>query len=159
MRSVAIALLLSILGCSVPSYWVRPADLSSAPAPAERVSDHAAVRLRSGSYRPTDDPPRADGKIVVRGPGRHGKLWRAGLWVTVGGALAAFAGGMLTWASMSAFPQCDSTEGRHCPPPNPASAGLFIGGVTLSAIGDVSMLVVGPAMWIRGAQQRPVEVP
>jgi hypothetical protein len=78
--------------------------------------------------------------------------------VTLGGVLLSALGAGLTVAGLSdgGLGTCDITEGQRCSA-RPSGAALFGIGVALSAVGDVSMLAVGPALWINGARQRPEE--
>jgi hypothetical protein len=156
---VAAILLISLSGCSVQSYFVRPADLEAAPTPALHGTTLAPVLLRRGTYRVTDEAPRPDGRVVVRGRGRHGPVWRTGLWLTLGGAVLFGAGLALSLAGMSngAFGRCDITDGQQCDP-DPKGAALFTAGIALSIVGDPAMLAAGPALMMRGARLAPAEV-
>jgi len=148
LRTALFALLLA--ACSSPGYYVRRADLGANPTPAVRASDGSPVELRAGSYRVTEEPPRPDGSVTVRGPGRHGKLWKSGLAVLLVGVSLQLAGSM-----MAIFgPPCDLTEGNP-----PASCyGVFNAGVAIGVIGHVMTFAVGPALLGAGAGQAPVEI-
>src|SRR5689334_7637415 len=129
MRLVAATLALCLSACTVPAYYVRPADLAVSPTPALRASDLEPVELRAGSYRPTAEPARPDGRVVVRGPGRHGSLWKAGLAVLLIGVPLQLAGSMLAIFG----PPCHLTEGNP-----PASCRAVFGtGVAVGVIGHV----------------------
>lgn len=149
LRTAFLALLLT--ACSSPGYYVRRADLGANPTPAVRASDRAPVELRAGSYHVTDEPPLPDGSVTVRGPGRHGALWKSGLAVLLAGVSLQLAGTMIAIFG----PPCDLTEGN----PPASCAGIFDAGVAIGVIGHVMTFAVGTALLGAGAGQAPVEVP
>ena len=150
MRIFAAILALSLAACSSPGYYVRNSDLSSNPTPAERASGLTPVRRRGGSYRVTNEPLLPDGRVTVRGPGRHGALWKAGLALVVIGVPLQLAGSMIAIFG----PPCDLTEGNP-----PASCGAVFGaGVGIGVLGHVMTFAVGPALLGAGASRGPVEL-
>lgn len=150
MRIFAAILAASLVACGSPGYYVRSTDLSTNPTPAERASDQTPVKLRSDSYRVTNEPLLPDGRVTVRGPGRHGALWKAGLAVLLIGLPLQIAGSMIALFG----PPCDLTEGN---PPASCRAPFGVG-VALGVLGHVMTFAVGPALLGAGAGQRPVEV-
>jgi hypothetical protein len=149
MRSRAALLALLLAACSSPGYYVRRADLGSDPTPAERESDRAPVMLRRASYRVTDEQ-LPDGRVTVRGPGRHGTLWKSGLAVLLIGVPLQLVGSMIAIFG----PPCDLTDGN---PPGSCRA-VFDVGVAIGVMGHVMTFAVGPALMGAGAGQAPVEV-
>jgi hypothetical protein len=150
MRLLTALLAVLLAACSSPGYYVRRGDLGSDPTPAERASDLSPVALRGGSYRVTNEPPLPDGRVTVRGPGRHGKLWKSGLAVLLIGVPLQLAGSMLAIFG----PPCNLTEGN---PPGSCRA-VFDAGVAIGVLGHVMTFAVGPALMGAGAGQAPVEV-
>jgi hypothetical protein len=95
MRFVSLAFLIALAGCGeIPSYVVQPQYLHSTASavPAARESDGREVSLRSDSFMPTGDPPLPGGRVRVRGPGRHGTMWKTGIALTVVGWTLAITG-------------------------------------------------------------------
>ncbi|MGZ3438220.1 MAG: hypothetical protein ACXVDD_01825 [Polyangia bacterium] len=150
MRIFAVVLAISLAACSSPGYYVRNGDLSANPTPAERASDLTPVRLQRGSYRVTNEPLLPDGRVTVRGPGRHGTLWKSGLAVLLIGVPLQLAGSMIAIFG----PPCDLTEGN--PPASCRAA--FGAGVGIGVLGHVMTFAVGPALMGAGAGRGPVEV-
>jgi hypothetical protein len=95
MRIMTVLFALALVACSSSGYYVRTADLGANPTPAERESDLTPVKLRANSYRVTEEPALPDGRVTVRGPGRHGKLWKWGLAVLLIGAPLQVVGSMI----------------------------------------------------------------
>jgi hypothetical protein len=151
MRILAALLVISLAACSSPGYYVRRADLAADPTPAVREADLEPVKLRGGSYRVTDEALLPDGRVTVRGPGRHGARWKSGLAVLLLGIPLQLAGSMIAIFG----PPCDLIEGN---PPASCRA-VFGAGVTIGVIGHVMTFIVGPALLGAGAGQPPVEVP
>jgi hypothetical protein len=157
MRWIAICLAVTLSGCSeIPSYLVRPEHLDAVAAPATRESSGQAVKLRGGSFMPTQDAPLADGRVRVRGPGRHSTTWKVGLGVTLVGWAMAITGAAIGIAGAG---RTICSDLRSCPPSDYVNEGnrMFMAGIVVGPIGDV-MTLVGPAMMIAGARQAPVEV-
>jgi hypothetical protein len=154
MKIVALLVAGALAGCSIPSYYVRPADLDTAPTPAVRADDGSPVLLEKGSYRPIAmAEPRGD-RVRVRGPGRHGKLWKSGMLITlIGLPLAAIGAGL----ALSVLGGCDITE-HPCPNGFSNNPGVFAFGSALGVVGDAMSLGIGPGLWIAGARQKPEEV-
>jgi hypothetical protein len=97
--------------------------------------------------------PRSDGTVVVRGPGRHGRLWKSGLITLAAGSLLSVAGAVLAISEGAAcfggdHPSCSGSAGK------PRDE-LFWLGFGLSVSGDAGVGVVGPSLMIAGAQRRP----
>jgi hypothetical protein len=148
LRAAIVALLLA--ACSSPGYYVRRSDLDHDPTPAERESDRSPVQLRAGSYRVTAEPTLPDGRVTVRGPGRHGRLWKTGLAVLIIGVPVQLIGSMIALFG----PPCDLTDGN---PPGSCRAAFGVG-VGIGVVGHVMTFAVGPAVMGAGAGQAPVEV-
>jgi hypothetical protein len=160
VRPIALIMIITLTGCSIPSYLVRSSDVSLAQAPAVRERDGAAVTLAGGSFMPTRDPPRADGRVRVRGTGRHNKTWRAGMIITLVGIPLAIGGavlGVLSVAPGFGGYTGDPTEGpgSHITASGSAMLGF---GLALGLSGDSMTLGVGPALWIAGAREKPLEL-
>jgi hypothetical protein len=159
MRAAALVLVLALAGCAVPSYLVRTDDVALPRAPATREHDAQPVTLAGGSFRPTPDPPRDDGRVRVRGNGRHSRAWRAGMILTLVGVPLAIGGALLGVFSVSpgfGGYSGDLTEGDgHM---TAQGAAMLTLGCIIGVSGDALLLGVGPGLWIAGARQAPVEL-
>ena len=151
VRVFTASFALWLVACSSPGYYVRPSDLQTSPTPAERASDRTPVKLRADSYRVAHEPPLPDGRVTVRGPGRHGRLWKWGLGVLLVGLSVQVVGSMIAIFG----PPCNLTEGN---PPS-SCRGVFDAGVAIGVSGHVMSFIVGPALMGAGAGRGPVEVP
>jgi hypothetical protein len=159
MRAIALVLVAALAGCAIPSYLVRPSDVGLAEVPALRERDVQPVTLKGGSFLPTRDPPLSDGSVRVRGPGRHSRLWRAGMIVTLVGIPLAVTGAVLGVLSVSpgyGGYTGDLTEGGGMM--TSRGDAMLTLGLVLGVSGDAMLLGVGPALWIAGARQAPVEL-
>jgi hypothetical protein len=147
-RGVVCALLL-LVGCAGPRYFVRPSDVSAGATPAIR-DDGTDVQLRGGSFRLSDRPARADGRVPVHGPGRHGVRYQTGaivLGTSLG--LAALAAG-LTVGSIGCVSESCRGQSRNESP--------FWAGFAISIFADAGWAIVGPALMVSGGWERPAEV-
>lgn len=139
--------MLATSGC-VPSYLVRPSELAGAEVPSVRERDGRAVTLEGGSFRVTHDPPLADGRVRVRGPGRHGNMWLGGLIMTsVGIGLGLTAVGL----GFAAVAQNDSGDSSNSRP-------MMTSAVVLGGFGALTGALLGPSVWVAGARQAPIEL-
>src|SRR5690348_15021279 len=135
MRTAAVLLLVSVAGCSVPSYSLRASSTTpllasnDVPAPSGMV----VVPPSEVAQRP----------IVLVPPVRHGHsvTWKTGAAITAC-SLAVTAIGMgLTFAGL---PNAGFDNG-------PAhDDGLFVAGIVISAIGDGGLFIGGPITWMAG---------
>jgi hypothetical protein len=149
MRAFSAGLLLLVAGCATPAYFVRAEDLGAAVTPAVR-EDGSAAKLRGESYRAVGAPPRADGLIEVRGPGRHGWRYKSGA-IVLGVSIALAAGGAaLALGTIG----CVSDS---CPGGSGGNQNASWAGFGISIAGDVGTFIIGPAIMISAGWQRPVE--
>jgi hypothetical protein len=125
MRTIAALLLISVAGCSVPSYSLR----SSSTTPL----------VASGEPRPIVLVPS-----VRRG---HSTMWKTGAIITFCSMGVTLAGAWMTIASLGN--KFDTSQSGF------DNAGLFLAGVISSAIGDGGMLIGGPITWISGIGRAP----
>jgi len=141
-----------LVGCQTPAYYVKRGDLGTVATPAIRARDGAEVHLLSDSYRATTEPARADGRVVVRGPGTRGWRFKAGAIVLGGGLVLMAVGAGLAISAIDARGLGQYTPGAQ------TNDRLFWFGFSVSVLGDVGAGIVGPALMISGARQRPVEL-
>ena len=155
--SLALVLLATTSGC-VPAYLVRPNELQQDEVPSVRERDGQSVTLQGGSFRVTRDPPLPDGRVRVRGPGRHGKTWLAGLTITVAGvALGLTALGL---GVLSATPGVGYSGSASDGTGNTTSSGHALG-ISAIVVGSAGLLaggLIGPSIWIAAARQAPIEL-
>lgn len=148
-------LLSGAVGCA-PAYLVSHLELQTAQqqgiaaVSALRVHDGRIVGLRVDSLR-ADPNPDEQGAVRARGLGSRARIWRAGAAVTCVGIGMSLLG--LGLAVGGIAEGGDITEGSA------RGAGLMIFGATLSSIGDIMGLIVGPALWGYANSRGPVEVP
>jgi hypothetical protein len=166
MRWIALLTLAAVAsGCTTPLYAVRSTDLNLPAVPAVRVGDGRPVLL-AGGLQPESPTAYADGTVRVRG--RRSKLWMAGMGVTLIGAALAITGAALGIAGFNRGNEgCGDITEHPCyddpstPPALEARRAegdrMFAAGLSIGLIGDVALLV-GPALWIAGAFQRPDEL-
>jgi len=157
MRWIAITLAAALSGCAdIPAYLVQPDQLHAQAAPATRERDGHAVLLKGGSFMPTSEPALPDGRVRVRGPGRHSALWKAGLGVTLIGWAMAITGAAIGIAGAA---RTICSDFRSCPDSPRTREGyrMFYAGITIGPIGDAAT-VVGPALMSAGARLKPVEL-
>jgi hypothetical protein len=157
MRWIAILVALSVSGCAeIPSYLVRPEHLDAEVAPATREADGRPVALRGGSFMPTQDGRLPDGRVRVRGPGRHSTSWKVGVSLTVVGWAMAITGAVV---GIMGATRSICSDFHECPPSPYKNEGdrMFYAGVTIGPIGD-ALTLIGPALMVAGARQKPIEV-
>jgi len=154
MRLVSAVAITSFLlaGCVTPAYYVKRGDLGTVATPAIRARDGAEVHLLSDSYRATSETARADGRVVVRGPGTRGWRFRAGAIILGGGLVLTVVGAVLAISAIDARGLGQYTPGTQ------TNDGLFWFGFSVSILGDALAGAVGPALMISGAVQRPIEL-
>ena len=146
---MALVMLATTSGCA-GGYLVRPNDLGRAEVPSVRESDGKAVALQGGSFRVTKDAPLADGRVRVRGPGRHGAVWLAGLIVTsVGLGLGVTAIGLFLKSTNP--PSSDGTTTAS------SNHAMELSSIVLGCAGALGVLA-GPGVWVAGARQAPIEL-
>jgi hypothetical protein len=159
MRATALFLVITITGCAVPSYVMRASDIGLPQAPAVRERDAEPVTLAGGSFMPAREAPLPDGRVRVRGLGRHSRAWRAGMIITLVGIPLAIGGALLgVFAVAPGYGGYtgDLTEGSG----GITSSGtaMLTLGCLLGVTGDAMLLGLGPGLWIAGARQAPVEL-
>jgi hypothetical protein len=171
MRLTCVILILSLTvsmtGCAIPSYLIEPQNLALAPSvPATREADGKRVWLQAGSFMPTPDGQLADKRVRVRGPGRHGALWKAGAIVTLGGLVLSALGLGLGFGGFGLSTKgCGDITEHPCydsmdPSLNrerAAGDAMFTSSLVIGPIGYAALFLVGPALWIAGARQAPRE--
>jgi hypothetical protein len=146
------ALAVVLAGCVTPAYYVRPADLGTVATPAIRARDGAEVHLLSDSYCASGETTRADGRVVVRGPGSRSPRFVAGAIVLGAGVVLSVVGAVVALTSI------DLRGLGHYTPDAHSNFDLFWFGFSVSILGDGMFGVVGPALMISGAVQRPIEL-
>jgi hypothetical protein len=156
MMVVMVVMLLTTMGC-VPAYLVRPSEIQQEEVPALREHDGRPVTLQGGSFAVTGDPPLADGRLRVRGPGRHSKTWLAGLAITsIGIGLGITALACVILAASPAGYSGNASEGTGFT--TATGRALDYTALVLGSTGVLAGGVAGPSVWIAGARQAPIEL-
>lgn len=130
MRSLVAILLISVAGCSVPSYSLR----SSSSSPLYAVNDSPPPAGELSSARPTLVLVPA----VKRG---HSPMWKTGAIITITSIGVSLLGAALVVTSMHG----DLTEGS-----GHVDAAPWVTGLVLSAVGDGGAFIGGPITWMAG---------
>ena len=135
MRTAAVLLLVSVAGCSVPSYSLRSS--SSTPLLASNdvvVAPPGMVDVVELSGRRT---------IVLVPPVRrgHSVTWKTGAAITVCSFAVTLAGLGLTLGGL---------QGVSLDGPSHNNEGMFVAGLVVSAIGDGGLFIGGPVTWMVG---------
>jgi hypothetical protein len=141
MRTAAVLLLISVAGCSVPSYSLR----SSSSTPLLASNDVAAS--------PPPPPPgmvEVPASEVARRPivlvpavrSGHSATWKAGAAVTVVSLAVSLAGVGLTLGGLQGI-NIDGGQSHN-------NGGMFLAGIVISAIGDGGLFLGGPITWMAG---------
>ncbi|HEX4459595.1 MAG TPA: hypothetical protein VIA18_16555 [Polyangia bacterium] len=148
---MALVMLATTSGC-VPSYFVRSNELGRDEVSSVRASDGKTVTLQGGSFRVTKDPPLADGRVRVSGPGRHGRMWLIGLMITtIGVGIGLTAIGLFVKSGDGI-----NSEGTSATPSD--SHAFELSAIVLGSAGLLGGALVGPSVWIAGARQAPIEL-
>jgi len=129
MRSLVAILLISVAGCSVPSYALR----ASSSTPLYAVNDSPPAAGELSSARPTIVLIPA----VQRG---HSAMWKSGAIVTFTSIGVTLAGAALTVAGLG--PNPDSGYGGN--------DAMFWTGIAMSIVGDGGAFIAGPITWMAG---------
>ena len=126
MRILAAFLLISVAGCSVPSYSLRSS--SSTPATLLASSDERSIALVPS---------------VRRG---HSAMWKTGAIITF-----ASLGVSLMCAALT----IGGLDGANFDTGRGGDTSMMISGIVISALGDGGMFLGGPAIWIAGISRQP----
>lgn len=126
MRTLAVLLLISVAGCSVPSYSLRSS--SSTPTPLLASSDERPIALVPS---------------VRRG---HSMTWKTGAIITFSSIGVSLMGAALTLGGLNG---ANFDTGRG------GDTSMMISGIVISALGDGGMFLGGPITWIAGIDRHP----
>ena len=141
MRSVVVAaLLVSVAGCSVPSYSLR----SSSSSPLLASNDVSAPPSGVIELPASEGRPRT---IVLVPPVRRGHsiMWKSGAAITfISLAVSALGAGLAVGGIQGI--NIDGGQSHN-------NGSMFLAGIVISAIGDGGLFIGGPATWIAGANR------
>ena len=134
MRTAVSVLLISVAGCSVPSYSLRSSSsqlLASNDVPPPGMVEVPASEV---AQRP----------IVLVPPVRrgHSMTWKAGAAVTFISLAVSALGAGLTLGGLQGI-NIDGGESHN-------NGGMFLAGIVISAIGDGGAFIGGPITWMAG---------
>ena len=135
MRTAAVLLLISVAGCSVPSYSLRSSSSSLyASNDVARPPDMVEVPASEVARRPIVLVP-----AVRRG---HSATWKAGAAVTVASLAVSLLGCGLTLGGLQGI-NIDGGQSQN-------NSAMFLAGIVISAIGDGGLFLGGPITWMAG---------
>jgi len=121
MRTAAVLLLISVAGCSIPSYSLRSSS---------------STLLASNEV--TAAPPIVLVPAVRRG---HSVTWKTGAAITVASLAVSLIGCGLTLGGL---------QGVSLDGPSHNNEDMFLAGLVISAIGDGGLFIGGPVTWMAG---------
>jgi hypothetical protein len=127
MRALVAILLITVAGCSVPSYSLRSSSSTPLVAANDTTGRQPLIIVLAPSPR--------------RG---HSDTWKSGAIITFASIGVTLAGAALTVAGLG--PNPDSGYGGN--------GDMFIAGLVVSALGDAGAFIAGPITWMAGIHGR-----
>ncbi len=139
MRTLAAVLLVSLAGCSVPSYSLRASSTTPLYAANDLAPSPGVVSLS-----PADVAARPIVLVPPVGRG-HSAMWKTGAIITLTSIGVSLVGAALTVEGMGNPFEYDSG----------GNGAMFVAGLVMSAIGDGGVFVAGPITWMAGMRRDP----